>query len=390
MRLTPEYRRRIEEAIVVLRRAKESIPQGPAGAESIAWMRSIQGTCTFLGGTKMTPQEIASILPLEQHGPFRAAVQHLTLNAGWSFHPGDDRMIIASVERITSCLESALQHDAQIEDVETRRARPRAQKHFPTPPNLSWKDIHIMVADVTMQVSAGRLKRDYTFEEAGFRDNRSEATPDQTWGLLKAFAMRGGTLPAQDGLLDDAMRKNLKKPVGELRKRLKDLIPDIKGNPVSSRKHVGGYVTNFMIYTEEVIRLPTPAGATWGQVTITLIGQTRIRVSVRSRQRFAASTYEGKERRRWEAAEREGDLEREYDLRVLGLADAQGSPDARGRALVELLKAAGSLNRKSDDEAMLGLNEHLVAMLDIAEPPFEFNPRGGLWTARFQTDTDSR
>jgi hypothetical protein len=87
---------------------------------------------------------------------------------------------------------------------------------------------------------------------------------------------------------------------------------------------------------------------------------------------------------RWEAAVREGAVERRYDLRSLGLADEDGNPNTRGEALLAVLRSGGKVRRKSDDKAMLALGKVLGNLMQIRTPPFQFSSSQNKWSALFE------
>ncbi len=148
----------------------------------------------------------------------------------------------------------------------------------------------------------------------------------------------------------------------------------------------------FRIANQDGVTFPVPEGAKWPDVTITLLRSGAIRVSVPAKERLAASAYnesEDGEVHQWEAAERASELEREYDLRMLGLADDNGRPNATGKALIEVLCADGVTKRPADDQAMIELCGALTKLMaGIAGSPFDFAPGSQKWMALFQTTVE--
>lgn len=271
-----------------------------------------------------------------------------------------------------------------------RKAPIKAQESFPTPPGTQWREVMVFVTDSTITVEAKRRSRDFSFQAAGFEEKRKRGVPDANWALLKVFAMRGGEIPFDGADLDHNTRTNLKQYVSELRKRLHALIPSIDGDPIPHVKDDRCYRMAFKIATREGLTFPAPEGTRWPDVTIALVGSDTIRVSVPTTERFAASTYTDEPRgevHRWDPAERESELEREYDLRILGLADENRRLDPRGAALIEVLQANGTVSRPDDDEAMLGLCGVLTKLMaGISGSPFEFV--SGNWIALFQSSSE--
>ena len=241
-----------------------------------------------------------------------------------------------------------------------------------------------------LAVEVKRRRRNFTFVAAGFEEKRTGGVPDAMWTLLKVFAMRGGVIPYDGTDLDHNTRTNLKQYVAQLRRRLRALIPDIGGDPIPYDNDERGYRTAFQIASQDSVLFPMPEGTAWPNVTITLTRGGAIRISVPTTTRYAASTYAKEpsgDVHRWELAERESELAREYDLRMLGLADDNGRHDPRGAVLLEVLRATGVVSRPSDDSAMLGLCGVLTNMIEgIDGSPFDFVSEK--WIALFQTSCE--
>ncbi len=274
-----------------------------------------------------------------------------------------------------------------------RRKKPvKAQKSFPTPPGTLWHEIMVWVTDTHITIEAKRRRRDLSFHEAGFEEKRKGGVSDGIWALLKVFAMRGGVIPYDGAGLDHNTRNNLKQYVSVLRRRLHALIPGIDDDPVPHVKDENCYRMAFKIASQDNLTFPVPDGVAWPNVTIALTRSGVIRISVPTTERYAASTYTeepGGDVHQWEAAERESELEREYGLRMLGLADENDRPDGRGAALVEVLRGKGVVNRPADDDAMLELCGVLTKLMaGINGSPFDFASGSQKWVALFQTSCE--
>lgn len=269
-----------------------------------------------------------------------------------------------------------------------RKAPIKAQMTFPTPPGTRWDEVMVWVTDSMISIEAKRRSRDFSFQAAGFEEKRKRGVQDAIWALLKVFAMRGGEIPFDGADLDHNTRTNLKQYVSVLRQRIRALIPGIDGDPVPHVKDDGCYRMAFKIATREGVTFPVPGGTQWPNVNITLTRDQKIRVAVPTTERFAASSYveeAGGDVHEWDAAEREAEREREYDLRMLGLADENGRPDPRGVALTDVLRGNGTVSRPEDDDPMLGLCDVLSKLMaGIDGSPFDFAPSSQKWVARFQ------
>ena len=304
----------------------------------------------------------------------------------WTGHPP----AVVSLKRVARLEDTRLAFDRDhIESLLTgdrRHAPIKARDSFPTPPGTPWQDVRVWVTDFTITIEAKRRNRTFSFEAAGFEEKRRGGVPNASWSLLKVFAMRGGVVPFDGAALDHNTRTNLKQYVRVLRQQLRALIPGIDGDPIPHVKDDRCYRMSFTIAGRESLIFPVPDGTHWPNVTITLVRPDAIRVSVPTTDRFAASTYAeepGRAVHQWELAERESKLERDYDLRMLGLADENGRPDARGKALIDVLRADGVVRRPGDDDAMLELCGVLTKLMDgIDSSPFDV--ASGKWVALFQ------
>jgi hypothetical protein len=270
----------------------------------------------------------------------------------------------------------------------------RTQKSFPTPSGTRWPEVIVWVEDQGLTVQAKHLKRTFTFDEAGFGDGRKRDRPDRVGGLLKAFATQGGVVPYNGPRLPYKTRLYLKQYVSVLRQRLRDLVPGIDDDPVPYVRDERGYRMSLKIATSEGLLFPVPDGTQWPKVRIACLRSGSIRVSVPTTERYGVDGYvkgPNGEAHSLEPAERESEEERDYDLRMLGLVDVNGQPNAAGKALVEVLHADGAVSRPQHDEAMLRLCGVLSKLMaGISGSPFEVIRGGEKWVARFQTSYEGQ
>ncbi|MDD2706727.1 MAG: hypothetical protein PHV34_01855 [Verrucomicrobiae bacterium] len=259
-------------------------------------------------------------------------------------------------------------------------------KAFPTPVEIIWADIRIVVAETKMSIVAKGKRRQYTFAEAGFEERRKRNMPNCLWGILKSFAMYGGILPFK--AVEEKKRSNFKQYVSVLRERIRALIPGIDGDMILYDKRENCYKTLFRISSEESLQFPTPDGTAWADITVFPNGFTGIRICVTTTERFAVSGYADRNdasTHQWEGAEREGMIERNYDFRMLHLVDDQDRPNRAGQALLTVLSNNGIVKRKAEDKGMQELCGVLSKlMMGIAGSPFEFIPFAEKWVARFE------
>jgi hypothetical protein len=268
-----------------------------------------------------------------------------------------------------------------------RKAKPPVPtKSFPTPQGATWENVRIVMSDLRMRVDVLGKRKEFTFQEAGFEEKRRGDVPDRLWILLTQFAIHGGILPSNLSSLPDQVRTNLKQNVSKLGKRLAALFL-LDGKPFKDTRVTHRYEARFTIFAEEGLRFPTPEDLTWDGVSITEVRAGVIVVRADATDAFGVYTApdaETKSPGRWEAAVREGAIEREYDLRSLGLADEDGKPNPKGEALLAVLRGGGKVRRKSDDRAMLDLGRLLCDLMQINSSPFQFSATQNKWSALFE------
>jgi hypothetical protein len=273
-----------------------------------------------------------------------------------------------------------------------RKAHPPAPTaSFPTPPGATWEAVRLVVSDHGLRVEVGDRRRDFTFQEAGFEDRKRGGVPDRLWTLLRVFARRGGAIPFDSPDLSQSERSNLKQNVSGLRKRLAALL-NIKGGPFLDSRHARQYVARFKVTAEGLPAFPTPAGTSWDAVSIEEVRAGVIRVCIEATEDAVVYVHEDNDdnagtRGRWEGAEQLGVVQREYDLCILGLADAGGEANEVGKALLAMLRGAGKVRREQDDESMLALCGLLTKLLQINQPPFQFSDRQQTWSALFDASS---
>jgi len=272
-----------------------------------------------------------------------------------------------------------------------RKAPIVASQSFPTPQGTTWPEVRLQVSEHRVRVTAKGKTKEFSFQEAGFEERRKKGVPDRMWTLLKAIALRGGPLGDQEASLDYKARTNLKQYMTVLRKLIHALIPDIDGDPIPYDKDERQYKAAFKISTDEGPRLQAPQGTTWAGVSISETRNGMIHVSFRAQETYGVSGHRDEDgtAHGLEAAEREVEQEREFDLTSLTLADAQGKPDRRGEALIAVLRGKGVVHRPEDeDDTMLELNGFLCAWIGIDDSAFEFAEFQGKWVAKFESSSE--
>jgi len=104
---------------------------------------------------------------------------------------------------------------------------------------------------------------------------------------------------------------------------------------------------------------------------------------VKTKEVFAASAHPSAGAPSREAAERETRVWREYPLERLGLADGTRAT-AEGQVLLDFLRNSGKLGRRPDDMPLLRLGQKLREWTGIADGPFSYSDRKGIWIALFE------
>jgi hypothetical protein len=268
-----------------------------------------------------------------------------------------------------------------------RRRGTVTARSFPTPTGATWEDVRLTVGELRLDIDVRGKRKTFTFQEAGFVDRRKGCAPDMLWQLLRVLALHGGVLPF--GGRNRREGNKLSKNIYKLACRLRALLV-IDGNPFKDSRQSRRYETRFKVAAEEGVRFPTPEGAGWDNVALTEIRPGVIVAAVEIAETFPAYSIpdsEGGGPGRWEAAERTGELVREYELRTLGLADDNGRPDARGEALIAVLRAGGKVQRPERDSAMLGLCKRLSDLLQLQDTPFQFFHGWQTWSALFDASS---
>jgi hypothetical protein len=273
-----------------------------------------------------------------------------------------------------------------------RKSRGRVREPFPTPAGTRWSDVIVRVGDLQVTVEVGRMRREFTFEAAGFEDERRNGVPDGIWTVLRVFAMQLGRIPYQYADLDHKTRQKLRQKVSDLRRRLQALIPGIDSDPIPHDKRRCCYQMVCAITSRSTFVFPVPSGTPWRKVAVSLTRTDAVRIAVPGTVRFPILAYINEPRgalRREEMAERQVEEVYEVSLRVLGLVDGEGRLDPRGRALVEILRGNGVRKRTADDDSMTDLGGFLKEAMDADEFPFEVTPDKMTWVARFQASCEA-
>jgi hypothetical protein len=257
---------------------------------------------------------------------------------------------------------------------------------FPTRPGATWTDVCLTVSERSLALEVKGTRKTLTFQEAGFEERRRRGVPDRIWTLLRLFAFCGGIVPFDSPSLKAKDKHNLKHNVSVLGKRLSALL-GIAGRPFASARNSRRYKTLFEIVSADALRFPTPPGSTWADVSITEVDRGRIRVSIDAPDVFVTRDRDEEEGGRWQGAEQLGTTERHYNLRALSVAREDGSPDAVGALLLEVLRAGGKVSRSERDSDMRRLTEVLRGLMQIDSSPFQFTAARQAWAALFEASS---
>jgi len=249
---------------------------------------------------------------------------------------------------------------------------------FPVPPDARWDEVHLTVRNASVLAELRGESREFTPDDLGLAGPN-----DRLWQLLCLFARQGGQTPARRKPASDKDGAVLRKHVSNLRQRLATVFP-IEGESIRSVHGTGAYRCLFRIELDRREGFPWPPEH-WEDCEFTELLDGRIRISVQSREVFAARAVAEESGRRTaiEAAERSGVRTEDYDLRTLGLAYPSGVPSAEGRILIEFLRHDGKLVRRGDDKDVLRLAQRLRTWVGIDSEPFRFSNSRRLWSVAF-------
>ena len=289
---------------------------------------------------------------------------------------------------------SARDHLAATYGLNPRQRAAPTVASFPTPPGCTWADIHIAMAPDGMQdrvlVTAKGRRKEFTFQEAGFGDGRSNgARPNQNWAMLRAFAGEGGVIPVDSTALTS--KQKTKQAVHAFREAIQRWIPDVDGSPVDHDPARNAYVCAFHIGSAQGTRFPLPAEVTtWDDIGIGVRPDGIVVAAAAGiRRRIVEWTgdNDGDERPSGAAGVVPDTISHLYSYVSLGLLDEDGNPTPALKALGMLAKGKGSATGADDDQGFLALSGVLTRLIGInGSPPLDFQKAGrsGRWIAQFE------
>ena len=310
----------------------------------------------------------------------------------------DVPLLVKTVGDIASVTDAGLTVDlsAFTDGIPKKRKAKMSPTTFPTPPGTNWdKHVRIMLKEFGAIIDVKGKRREYSFADMGFGNKqKNNGVPDAYWAVLRTFARFGGQIQWQTEGVSKSEKDNLKAQVSELRKRLKAFF-GLTEDPFHKYTKKRGYCTRFALAAGDGVRFPTPDGAKWDDVTITLTEHGQFRFEVETTQRLSCHVYDRTEDDsrggHREVIEQSGSVERIHDHRMLGLSLQNEEPDRIAKALVRVIKGAGRVRDLQANDAMIGLGGFLTEFFGIStSSPFEFEPKPdvpdrGEWVARFNT-----
>ena len=159
----------------------------------------------------------------------------------------------------------------------------------------------------------------------------------------------------------------------------------IAGEPIRAVHGTGAYRCVFQIGLDRQDGFPVRPDE-WEDCRFVELQDGRIRISVKSKEVFAARTRSEETQRLTaiEAGERETVRSEEYDLRALGLANDSGIPTAEGSVLLDFLRDGGKQYRRGDVKDVLRLGQRLRTWMAMDSGPLQFTLSRRLWTAAFE------
>jgi hypothetical protein len=249
---------------------------------------------------------------------------------------------------------------------------------FPVPADATWDELRLVVREHT--ISARLREREIEF---GFENMGMSGPDDRLWRLLSLFASKGGQTPALSRTTSGKQAATFRKQVSDLRQLLRTVFP-IAGESILSVRGTGGYRCLFQVSLDRRDGFPIQVNG-WNDCRFTELRDGRISISVRTAEVFTALSTSAGFGTEVEAAERQGVLTEDYDLRALGLADQLGNPTGEGRMLLELLRSGGKLTRRGDDKEILRLAKRLREWVGVEAEPFLFSHSRKMWSTVFES-----
>jgi hypothetical protein len=275
---------------------------------------------------------------------------------------GDDRLVLD-----LDYIKDALPRDRAASHVKTVRG-------VSVPDGARWEDLAVEVGDGALVASVGGMRTEVSFEDCRFG-----ARGDVSLQALRLLAFHRGKFSPRSVTQAKGDKTPFKKQISLLRQRLKTIFP-IEGEPITYEKATGEYRCTFRISLDSDPGFPK--GNSWLDFRIEEKAGARIRVGVKDKEVFAASAHSPSGALSREAAERETRVWREYPLERLGLADGT-RPTAEGQVLLDFLRNGGKLERRPDDMPLLHLNQRMREWTGVADLPFSYSDRKGVWIAAF-------
>ena len=257
----------------------------------------------------------------------------------------------------------------------------KSTQSIPAPAGATWRDVSIILSDGSLQVTACGRTFERSPADAGFGD------PDQRLELLRLFAAARGTLGADKMSALLAGDTPSKKRVGRLRQLLQDLI-EIDGESIQYNRNAGAYCCQFEIRLAVDAGFRAPAGSTWLDFSFHESRDGRILVTVPDTQRFRACGPIVDDRRIGEVAERYDVVTRTHSLTEIGLRSEAGRLTEEGTVFVSLLRASGTLGRRSNSMTVLELAKRLRDWTGLEDEPLRLSETTGSWSAVFACSSD--
>jgi len=332
----------------------------------------------FFGIGARTPVSTMSAAIRSRIGPGSALLLAVGCNGNPEGLPSNHHLIdFASVSRVEG---GRVQIDLDyVEDrlAASEPASPKSVRSISVPAGATWADVSIVVFDAMLEITVRGKVHEVDFVGLGV-DQQTQPIE-----LLKLFAAARGTLDVakiQDLVSGESP---LKMRILRLRQLLKELIA-VDGDPFDYKRKAQTYICRFEVRLASDDGFHVPAGATWLNLVFHERADGRILVSVPEKQQFRAFGSQGVGRKRsGEVAEETGMITRTYSLEEMGLRSDRGRLTDEGAAFIALLRAGGSLPRRSDDMIVLNLAKLLCEWTGLEGEPLRLVATSRSWTAVF-------
>lgn len=131
----------------------------------------------------------------------------------------------------------------------------RAEQHFSTLPGTEWRDISIRFVTIEkVEVTFEGKSRERNFKSLGFKDKKQKGkdTWNKAWHYFFLLAVHQGDIELPPSGKE---RDNVVKQVANIKKQLKNLFPNVVGDPFKTRQKDKGWPLRISLSSPRDLRL---------------------------------------------------------------------------------------------------------------------------------------